>query len=86
MFVKIEKDVNEVKQELAGLKKVKGGTEGKMGEAVAPENIVKQATSEIQSRFDRRNNMAFYGIKENKSNLKAECEKLDKECMNDIIT
>ncbi|KAH3845931.1 hypothetical protein DPMN_088226 [Dreissena polymorpha] len=64
-LVKIEKDVKEVKQELAGLKQVKDGTDGKMGEAVASENIVKQATTEIQSRFDRRNNIAFYGIKEN---------------------
>ncbi|KAH3840606.1 hypothetical protein DPMN_114058 [Dreissena polymorpha] len=57
-----------------------------MEEAVAPENIAKQATSEIQSRFDGRNNIAFYGTKENKSNLKEECEKLDKECINDILT
>lgn len=85
-FEKIEQDVNEVKQELAGLKQVKGGAEGKMGEAVVPENIVKQATFEIQSRFDRRNNIAFYGIKNNTSIFKEECDKLDRECINDIIT
>ncbi|KAH3736226.1 hypothetical protein DPMN_042789 [Dreissena polymorpha] len=56
-----------------------------MGEAVASKNIVKQATSEIQSSFDRRYKIAFYGIKENKSNLKEECEKLDKDFINDII-
>ncbi|KAH3708960.1 hypothetical protein DPMN_068419 [Dreissena polymorpha] len=84
-LVDIENDVKEVKQELAGLKQVKDGTDRK-GEAVASENIVKQATTEIQSRFDRRNNIAFYGIKEIKSNLKEECEKLDNDCIHDIIT
>ena len=78
-FKTIESEVAGVKQTLA---EIKSGTaleeeDGTGKQTSAKENIVKQATTELQSRLDRRNNIAFYGVVENTSNLKEMSNKLD---------
>ena len=82
-FQVIEDDVAGVKQSLAEIKSGKGSTVGKET-SCAPEVIVKQATTELQSRIDRKNNIAFFGVKEQESNLRDECIQLDTAVIIDL--
>ena len=47
---------------------------------------MKQAAHELQSRLDRHNNVAFYNVKENISNLKEECMNLDKNLIYELCS
>ena len=40
---------------------------------VCTETVVKQATFELQSRLDRKNNIVCYNVTEHDSNLKDDC-------------
>lgn len=59
-----------------------------MGKTVplSTDSIVKKATSEMQSRFDRRNNIAFYNVKECEGNLKAENMQHDKNFIHTLCS
>ena len=53
---------------------------------VVKENIVKETASELQSRIDRRNNIALFNVKENQSNIKEECIRLDKDTLQELCS
>jgi len=54
--------------------------------SVVKETIVKETASELQSRLDRRNNIALFNMKENESNLKEECVRLDKDAIQELCS
>ena len=78
----IESDVAEVKKSLGKMRaETVTGDEGRRS---GTDNIVKQATHEMQSRMDRKNNIAFYGVHEASSNVKEECVRLDTQAILEI--
>ena len=60
--------------------------QGNQPTPLVQDTVVKQAAHELQSRLDRRNNVAFYNVKENISNLKEECMNLDKNLIYELCS
>lgn len=50
------------------------------------DNIIKQATSEMQSRIDRKNNIVLFNVNEQDGNIKEEIATKEKEAIIDIAS
>lgn len=50
----------------------------------SPNKVITQATQEVQSRVNRRNNILIFNVPESESNLKEQVEKEDTKMFNDM--